>query len=449
VDRDEGFWLYTSARVGRGELPYRDFALPHLPLASLLYAAAIGVLGPSLYGLRALNVVLFLGMGAWLAVAANKRLGHEAALTATTFYASSSLALTWLIPVKAYAPATAAITGACVLWLGREPGGDLAPGRAALIGLLLGLATLSRLTLFPTLAAAALVLILTAKKRVLAGVAALCLGFIIPVAAICLFFQKKAGTAFAFNVWGIHRLFLGDEPAGRARALAALLLPPDPALLIVLSCFAFTTKNARALALPAALGAAVVVANLAPGTTQVQYFAPAIPALAVTAGVAAATLINKRRYLGVALVALTAVIGVSRPLAKIVGDRAHKPPVGPAEVYAAAALLKERSAPDETVFTAWPGYAALAGRRVLAGWELDYFTARIGERTDAVSRRRYHLLSYDETAARLAAGAATTALTGLDADVTAALTPTLKRHFYPVARRRGVTVWKYRRPSER
>jgi len=59
VDRDEGFWLYTSWRLAEGELPYRDFALPHPPLAPLYYAAKIKAFGPSLYALRATNVALF------------------------------------------------------------------------------------------------------------------------------------------------------------------------------------------------------------------------------------------------------------------------------------------------------------------------------------------------------------------------------------------------------
>jgi hypothetical protein len=147
--------------------------------------------------------------------------------------------------------------------------------------------------------------------------------------------------------------------------------------------------------------------------------------------------------LGVVVVAV--LVGVARPAAKVAFDRAHKTLVGPAEVYAAARFLAERTPPDAKVFTAWPGYAALARRKVTPGWELGYFTHRVGKRLGPEERRRYHFMTYEETAAALAAGEAAYVLDGLDTP--AELEPTLKYYFREAASRRGVTLWRYAPPE--
>ncbi len=447
VDRDEGFWLYTSWRVAEGELPYRDFALPHLPLASFYYAGATRVLGPSLYGLRFLNVILFLAGAAALGWATLRRLGRPTAFFTTLLFLSSSLTLTWLVPVKSYAPASAALTLAVAVWLWprRNAGPSLA--RAAVMGLLLGVATLSRLTLLVTVAAAAAAIWLAAPPKAgsrLAAVAALCAGFL-ATAPVILYFRAAAGDAFVFNVWGIHKLFLGEAGGDRLAALSGLLVIPDSMLLLVLAVIGYYAGKRKVLSFPIIVGAVIILANFVPGSAQRQYFVLAVAALAPVAGAGAAALWEKRRYTAVIVVAMAALSGAARPAAKVVFDRAHKELVGPAEVYAAADLLARGTAPDDVVFTAWPGYAALARRRVMPAWELGYFTDRIGKRLDAARRRRFHLITYDETAAALARGDVPFALNGLDTP--GVLDAALSRHFEPLTSRRGVTLLRFRAPA--
>lgn len=446
IDRDEGFWLYTAWRLASGELPYRDFALPHLPLAPLYYAAGVKLFGPSLYGARALNVALFLLGAALLSVATARRAGRTAGFFAAVLFTSSSLALTWLVPAKAYAPAVAPLAAAVAVWI--WPGRADAIGwvRAAAVGLLLGLATMARLTVAVTLGATILGIWFAVPgrpgKRLRLEVAT-CLGFL-AVMPLLLYFRAVAGEAFAFNVWGIHRLFLEAPAGGRGAAALSLLLPPDPAILAALAVVALAAANRRIWVFPVAAGALILLANFAPGTSQQQYFVPAVAAFAPAAGAGAATLYRKRKWIAAALVTVAALVGAGRPAAKVVFDRAHKELVGPAEVYAASGLLAENSSPDEIVFTAWPGYAALARRRVMADWELGYFTHRIGERLPAAERRRYHLATYEETAARLAAGGVRIVLDGVDTPEE--LRPVIERCFEPVESRRGVTLWRYKKP---
>ena len=447
VDRDEGFWLYASWRLAEGELPYRDFALPHAPLAPLYYAAAIKAFGPSLYALRATNVALFAASALALGLAAGRRFGARAAVLAAAFFASSSLALTWLVPIKAYAPAGAALAFAVAVWLWPGRTNKIGVSRAVVVGILIGVATLARLPLLATLAAAALGIWLASPGgpgRRVALVAATCAGAL-AVTPLIAYFRVAAGEAFTFNVWGIHELFLAGEATHRGAAALSLLVPPDPAILILFACLALGTGHRRILAFPLAAGFLVVAANLVPGSSQGQYFAPAVAAFAPAAGVGAAWLWEKRKLLAFAIVAAAVLVGTARPAAKVAFGRAHKALVGPAEVYAAARLLADHTPPDAEIYTAWPGYAALARRKVMPGWELGYFTHRVGERLGPGERRRYHLMTYEETAAALADGEATYVLDGLDTP--AEIRPTLARYFREVASRRGVTLLRYAPPE--
>jgi len=444
VDRDEGFWLYTSWRFAEGNVPYRDFALPHLPLAPLYYAGAIKIFGPSLYALRALNAALLLASAGALGLAVRRRFGTPASFFAVIFFASSSLTLTWLVPVKSYAPAAAALAFAVAVWLFRRENENIGVARAALIGVLVGAATAARLSLLAAVPAAAFGVWLASPPRPgrrFAAVAATCAGFLAAVPLI-VYYRVAAGEAFIFNVWGAHELFLGAPAGGRWAAALSLLLPPDPAILIAAAFLALRPGYRRALAFPLAAGVLIILANFAPGSTQRQYFVPAVAAFAPAAGVGAAWLWERKKGLAVGVVAAAALLGSARPAAKVAFDRAHKELVGPAEVYAAAALLAERTGPGEVIYTGWPGYAALARRRVMPGWELGYFTDRVGERLSAAERRRYHLMTYEETADALAAGAATFALDGLDTP--AELAPTLAKYFGKIERRRGVTLRRYK-----
>jgi hypothetical protein len=443
IDRDEGFWLYASWRQAEGELPYRDFALPHLPLGPLYYAAAVKILGPSLYALRTVNVAFFAVSALALGLAAGRRFGARVAVLTVAFFASSSLALTWLVPVKAYAPATAALAFAVAVWLWPTRDNKIGFARAVVVGVLIGAATLARLPLLVTLAAAAAGIWFASPGRPgrrLALVAAGCAGAL-AVTPLVAYFRVAAGGAFTFNVWGIHELFLAGEATNRGAAALHLLLPPDPAILIIMACLALGTGHRRILSFPLASGFLIVAANLVPGSSQGQYFTPAVAAFAPAAGVGAAWMWQKRRRLALGVVAVAVLVGAARPAAKVAFGRAHKALVGPAEVYAAARLLAERTPADAQVFTAWPGYAALARRKVMPGWELGYFTDRVGERLGPEERRRYHLMTYEETAAALSAGEAAYALDGLDTP--AEIRPTLGRCFRVVSSRGGVTLLRY------
>lgn len=448
LDRDEGFWLYTAWRVTAGELPYRDFCLPHLPLGLLHYAALIKAVGPTLYGCRALNVMWFFIGGAALALATGRRFGARAGFFTAILYGSSSLALTWLIPLKALGPATGYLAGATAAFLWPAKVRHV-PIQVFVAGLLVGAAVMCRLTLLSVLAAAAIAAwtaIPSGSPRGMrvASVALLCTGFVV-VLPLAGYFRLRTGDAFAFNVWGIHSLFIDQPGAGRWLALRDFLLPPDPLFLIIFAAASLAPGvRSRALAFPLLAAATTLIANATPGTTSLQYFTPLVAVAVPPAAVTLAAWFEKHRTLTLVLTAVTAILGTARPAAKVAFDRAHKDMVGPANVYAAAAFLKEATTPADIILTAWPGYAVMAGRRVAPGWELGYFTDRIGKRVTAADRRRYHLITYEETRADFASGKYPIYFDGLDTP--AEFTPAL-RAFYVLKRKKsGAGLWLYADP---
>ena len=95
----------------------------------------------------------------------------------------------------------------------------------------------------------------------------------------------------------------------------------------------------------------------------------------------------------------------------------------------------------DIVFCAWPGYAALAERRLLPGWELGYFTDRVGSRVDEDTRRRRHLMTYSETAFWLERGVAETAIDGLDTPDE--LKPVLIEHFALIEETGEIKVYRF------
>jgi len=420
VDRDEGFWLYVPWRITEGDVPYRDFAFPHLPLGALYYAGLTLFWGPSLYLARNFNVVLVLLSTATVTWAFLRRGTKGAAVAFPFLYLGSSLVLTWLVPAKAYAPACFALSVGVAAVISPRPEDRAGLLRAFVLGLALGAAATIRLQALTLLPFGALVLWLDGRREAygrLRAVLLYLLGYLVVVPLI-IYYRVSAGDAFVFNVLTIHTLFVGQKGifGGRLYALIDLVIAADVVLLTAFALASLRTAKARAATGPFILAAVLVLINFLPGTAQAQYFAVAVPPAAAAAAIGFAALYRNRRTVALLLIAVYVAFGAARPAAKIIFGRAHKEMVGSTEVYAAAELLRENIYPDDVVYTGWPGYAALAERRVMPGWELGYFTDRIGARCDEATRNRYHLVTYEETAERLASGEVEFAMLGIDTE---------------------------------
>jgi hypothetical protein len=445
IDRDEGFWLYIPWRITEGDVPYRDFAFPHLPLGALYYAGLAILHGPSLYLARNFNVVLILLSTATVTWAFLRRGMKGAAVAFPFLYLGSSLVLTWLVPAKAYAPACFALSVGVAAVISPRPEDRSGLLRAFVLGLALGAAATIRLQALTLLPFGALVLWLDGRGETygrLRAVLLYVLGYLV-VAPLIIYYRVSAGDAFVFNVLTIHTLFVGQKGifGGRLDALIDLVIAADVVLLAAFALASLRTAKAQFTAGPFVFAAVLILVNFLPGTAQAQYFAVAVPPAAAAAAIGFAALYRNRRTVALLLIAVYVAFGAARPAAKIIFGRAHKELVGPAEVYAAADLLRENTYPDDVVYTGWPGYAALAERRVMPGWELGYFTDRISARCDEATRRRYHLVTYEETAERLAVGEVEFALLGIDTE--GEIKTTLRKHYAVTAETNGVVIYEY------
>lgn len=424
-------------------MPYRDFAFPHLPLGALYYAGMAVIWGPSLYLSRNFNVVLILLSTAIITWAFLRRGMKGAAVAFPFLYIGSSLVLTWLVPVKAYAPACFALSVGVAAAVSPRPESRTGLLRAFVLGLALGVAAAARLQLLALLPFGALVLWLDGRRETygrLKAVLLYVLGYLV-IAPFIVYYRVTAGDAFVFNVLTVHTLFVSQNGffGGRLDALVDLIKAADVVLLAAFALASLRTEKARAAVGPFVFAAVLVLVNFLPGSVQAQYFSAAIPAAAAAGAVGLAALYRNKRTVALLLIAVYVAFGTARPAAKIIFGRAHKELVGPAEVYAAADILRENTYPDDVVYTGWPGYAALAERRVMPGWELGYFTDRIAERCDEATRRRYHLVTYEETAERLAAGEVEFALLGID--TAGEVGETVTEHFEAIGEYDGATLY--------
>ncbi len=444
IDRDEGFWMYTSWRVSLGDTMYRDFALPHTPLGVLYYSLIAGISGVSLYIPRFINSLLvIIGAGA-VFIGIRSGGGRIPAHVWLLLFLGSSLTLTWLVPVKSYAPTVFLISLSIAIWLlpAKTPRAIWLKAMGA--GALLGFAVTARLTaaaLIPGLIAAAVIETDgDVMDRITSGFAAL-LGVLFCIPLIFVYWSI-AGDAFLFNVWGIHKLFVGQGGwMGRFYSLLDILKHPDFILLFIVAGFALISPEKRKLSYPLIAGALVVIVHFIPGSTQAQYFVLAVVPLAIAGAFGLAEIYRRWRFIGVALLVLLIALGAARPAGKILFDRAHKESVGPVAVYEASELLKLNSEEDDIIFCAWPGYAALAERRLVPGWELGYFTDRIGVRVDEATRRKRCLMTYEETAFWLERGVAEIVVDGIDTPDE--LLPVIEEYYTIIEESKDIRIYRF------
>jgi hypothetical protein len=86
VHDDEGEYLYQVWRMTGGEIPYRDFLTPQLPVFLYAGRAAMEVGGPSLWAMRFWNTILAFSVGGLLYVAGRKHASRLVGLLAMVLF---------------------------------------------------------------------------------------------------------------------------------------------------------------------------------------------------------------------------------------------------------------------------------------------------------------------------------------------------------------------------
>jgi 4-amino-4-deoxy-L-arabinose transferase-like glycosyltransferase len=86
MEDDEGSYLYAAWRVSEGEMPYRDFLTPQLPLFLYLGAGLMRLSGGSTFFLRSSSAMLVVVAALFVHLAAEKTVGYGAALLSMVLF---------------------------------------------------------------------------------------------------------------------------------------------------------------------------------------------------------------------------------------------------------------------------------------------------------------------------------------------------------------------------
>jgi 4-amino-4-deoxy-L-arabinose transferase-like glycosyltransferase len=410
IDTDEGFYAYAAERLTAGELPYRDFFFPQMPLTTYVYGAWVAVFGSSWYAVRLLSVLFAVGTGLLLYRYCSRRAGAVPAVIAVAAYALSIDTIDWFVVVKTYALSCFLLFAALVI-IDEVPRQRLAWMAA---GALLTLAVDTRLYLI--VPALAFVLPLVHSRAVERGhrgvVASAASGIALGAIPAALAFAT-APRAFVWDTVRYHALrsqhgFVGDLHQKLAVGQSLLALPtragsanPQYLLLVVASValIVLVFFVCHRLPLPFLIAALTALVSFLPTPSYPQYFSITIPFL--IAGIGESVALLRRRIpdpqlkRGLRAVGVVVLIAYASLGHRELNRWAH--PKGPDRITAVEEVrdrIDARTRPGEQVLSSWPGY--LFGSHVISvpGFENQF--APITVRDAGPGSRRYRLGSIED-----------------------------------------------------
>src|SRR5512145_333345 len=145
LDVDEAYYVFGGAFLSSGQLPYRDFFFPQMPLTAIVFGIWSGVFGERFAVARCLGAILASSIGYVIVRVVRARVGTAQALVALGYYSLSISALMWMPRMKTYALSTLLTLLALVIVTERR----MNPRLALAAGILAGLAITSRLLFVP------------------------------------------------------------------------------------------------------------------------------------------------------------------------------------------------------------------------------------------------------------------------------------------------------------
>ena len=415
VDADEGYFLYAARMVLEGNLPYRDFFYPQMPLMPYLYATLLWPTGgvewvPARIAAACIAVVVTLLFARLLSGRLRRR---SVALTLLAVYLFSDIGLEWSVAIKIYTPT---LLWLLLAWLPLPRWADDASavparfGRGAIFsGLCAGLAVATRLTVAPVLFIMLAVWVWEARRRGqpwrLPATAWLAGGLIalVPVALLAL----AAPLPFFFDNWTYHSLG-GPDGFGR-RMLANIpamfkIVLSEPLWLGALALLVWERLRHRR-SLTAADGfyrlafAVMILVSILPIRVFRQYICLGTPFLLLAAAPAFESFVldvwrplwTRTRW-KVVLPAILAIIMLAiQPFRVIQGRWSGRTIPDPARADATTAyderlatlmeierVIDSLSTPDTKFFSWWPGYALSTSAQLVPGME-NHFGQRVSK----------------------------------------------------------------------
>jgi len=475
ADVDEGFYAVAAELVARGRLPYRDYFYPQAPYLPFLLAPFAAV-ASRFVAERALFALLGAATAGLVAHGVKRDTGSPlAAVTAAGLFTLNELTWQWFPSIRPYAPAGLCLVGATLL--ATSPGRP-SLARAALAGALAGLVGGLRLLLLPVVGAivgaiwlrgarfafvravavAALLrvtlwapdhrqlttaywtvplalLIVAAGRgwweRARRGAAATvgALAALVPLALL----YRMAPQGFLFGnlafhanrvnvVWPVDQVPWWAQRATYIHSLYGLVsmnhlsaFAPEGVALALLAGFAAFARPARQTVAPLLAAAAVVLAALVPFPVIEHYFTPAVPLIALLAGLGLGHLdhalrgpLLPRLALPACLLGLHLVVGYPsfhrRWHEGVYGDfhlRAYRPR---RLDHAAAQVRRVAALHPGPVLALWPGSALGLADRLLPGTENHFARQAPVPPGDVALRDRLHIATADDVRDAVIAG---------------------------------------------
>jgi hypothetical protein len=385
LDGDEGYYAFAAKLVAHGKTPYTTFWFQQMPLVPYVYGAWQRLGADSWYALRALSVVLTIGLAYVLYGHVLRRWSsRRVALAALLLFATTPIAFDWYPTIKTYALSTLLLFGAYVVVESRS-----ASGKAWFwAGLLFGLSVDTRL-LFASLV---VVFLVYAGRRAGYFLVGLAVGALPSV-----WFFATGPKRFLDDTLGSQttrgHLSLTATIDRQLRTAARVLVEPHFLLLtlagvvLLLLCI----RDRKRLPMSVAIAAVLGVTNLLPTPTHAQYFVTLVPFLVV----AAIELAEHRRLLtwllDARVLVAAAVLLVLPALVSLHGDIAPST-LRPSEIRAISRAVDRRTRPGEVVLSFWPGYIYESHVRQLPGLESDFEPATAANEHLSGARAKYYRL---------------------------------------------------------
>ncbi len=209
---DESIYTYSYFAISKGIVPYREIQLPSPPLSHLIYAFIIKIVGPDLYSLRLSNIVFFVAT-VYLTYLLAKMLlrGQKGAgilgLLSAGLYAFYPLLIPYSIAVGPEFILTFFALSSVIIYVAASRSKNNIP--YFLVGVLMGLAVLTKLTAVYFLGALLLyhagVMFLDKKYRAkISQAMTMLLGFSAPIAAFLVWVTFSCGALRQFYLQAFY-----------------------------------------------------------------------------------------------------------------------------------------------------------------------------------------------------------------------------------------------------
>ena len=404
IAADEGLYLSAAREVAGGNHPYLDFAYVHPPYFPYFLAPFSTWGWTSLFASRAVSALSSLFVGVLLFSIARRLWNEKVGFVLWGFWILNGLLLVWNSVVKP--SAWADFFTLLAFWSFLE-------GRTKAAwffsGLWSAMAVNLRAFMLAPSAVFFLFLLFRSEKPRIQKTLFWCFGFVFAF-SFSLYFFLCEPTGFIFDnltyhyLWGVGVVAEGGRFGfwDRLANLAKFVLFPQNSVLLLLAAgavpafFQTDDKNRRnQILLIAALFTVLVFAFFFTTPSPLAYYVQTVPYLVLLAGFGVNRLLEggrepfsplfRRGLIAAHLISLALIAYIF-----LFGQRSRDRQYLLSSIKPVIEYLQKNGAPTDTVFSEWPGYAALAGMQLPKGTEtvgLD-----VAHLLTAGERKRYHIL---------------------------------------------------------